>query len=234
VLLQHGFARGPQVLDALAARLVAQGYLVVRPWIRSFGRRRGMTVPAHVVEVAAAAVALAPGVARWSVVGHSAGGAVAAASAAALIASGCRIERLVLVDPNESTTPMLVPGVSAVADAEGAAAITVLAAEPGRCNRRGRGPDQILTAAPGALALRIVGGTHCEIEGDAADVVCRGLCGGASDPGRTDLLHRLIADACAGGDEEPVWGSGNPIVVSGLSEGTLQRITADRSDPRGA
>jgi hypothetical protein len=45
---------------------------------------------------------------------------------------------------------------------------------------------------PGFVGLRMVGGTHCEIEGAAADLVCRGLCGGASDPQRSARLRELI------------------------------------------
>jgi pimeloyl-ACP methyl ester carboxylesterase len=224
VLLQHGFARGPSVLDVLAARLLAEGFVVVRPWIRSFGRRRGMTVPEHVRDVAEAAIGLAPTVGAWTVVGHSAGGAVAAASAEGLLASGRNVGALVLVDPNESLTPMLIPGVAAMAAAGGPGSVRVLAAEPGRCNRQGRGPSMIAAAVPDADLLRIVGGTHCEIEGEAADVVCRRLCGGPSDPERTDLLHRLVLGACeAGRTGSAGWGGAVEAVTAGLANGALVR-----------
>jgi pimeloyl-ACP methyl ester carboxylesterase len=225
VLLQHGFARGPAVLDALSALLAAHGFVVVRPWIRSFGRRRGMTVPDHVRDVAEAAIGLAPEVGTWTVVGHSAGGAVAAASASGLLDAGHRVGALVLVDPNESLTPMLIPGAVAMAAAGGPGSVRVLAAEPGRCNRQGRGPDMIAAAVPDADLLRIVDGTHCEIEGEAADVVCRRLCGGPSDPQRTALLHALVLGAChAGRSGAPGWGTAEDAVSDGLAAGTLVRL----------
>jgi pimeloyl-ACP methyl ester carboxylesterase len=223
VLLHHGFARGPGVLEVMAATLVATGRTVVRPWIRSFGRARGMTDPDHVTEVARASVALVPEATQWVVVGHSAGGAVAAFGAASLVEqSHASISGLVLVDPNESTVPMLKPGATRVAEHATSSVVRVVAAEPGRCNRQGKGPRDVAAAAPGALMLRVAGGTHCEIEGEAADIVCRRLCGGRSDPTRTDLVHGLVVGSCDALERgESGWGSASEVVASGLVAGTL-------------
>jgi hypothetical protein len=82
----------------------------------------------------------------------------------------------------------------------------------------------IAEAVPDADLLRIVGGTHCEIEGEAADVVCRRLCGGPSDPDRTDLLHRLVLGACeAGRTGTTGWGTAAGSVAEGLANGALVR-----------
>jgi pimeloyl-ACP methyl ester carboxylesterase len=197
VLLMHGFARGPSVLDEFTAALVAAGSRVVRPHIRSFGRRRGMTDPDFLGAAARAAMAQVDPTRPTVVIGHSAGGACAAHVAAELHRAGHPVLGVVLVDPNESLTPMLVPGVEYLGRL-GAEAIRVAAAEPGRCNRKGLGPQTVASLAPGFVGVRIVGGTHCEIEGTAADLVCKAACGGASDPERTSMLHALLVGWVAG------------------------------------
>jgi hypothetical protein len=97
----------------------------------------------------------------------------------------------VLVDPNEAMTPMLIPALPAIVTRE-QRALRLVVAEPGRCNRQGLTPRLVGEQVPGFIGLRMVGGTHCEIEGGAADVVCRRLCGGASDPVRSARLRALI------------------------------------------
>ncbi len=191
VLLMHGFARGPRVLDELVADLVAAGARVVRPHIRSFKRKSGMTDPGFIAAAAEASLTVLRGTGPLVLIGHSAGGASAAHAAGHLIAQGVAIEGVVLVDPNEGMSPMLVPALPAIV-AKDVRALRLAAAEPGRCNRQGLTPRLVAEEVPGFVGLRMVGGTHCEIEGTAADVVCRRLCGGASDPQRSARLRALI------------------------------------------
>jgi pimeloyl-ACP methyl ester carboxylesterase len=201
-IVVHGFARGPKVLDAVSGALVQRGIAVARPAIKSFGRKDGLTDPAFLDALAPEVAALLPSGVPVVVMGHSAGGGVAALIAARLLPD---VAGLVLVDPNESLTPMLVPGVQAVAEL-GRHSIRVAAAEPGRCNRRGLGPRTVMEHDAGALVVRMVGGTHCEIEADAADLVCRTLCGGRSDGARVEALHALLGawvSALAAPDHEP-------------------------------
>jgi pimeloyl-ACP methyl ester carboxylesterase len=191
VLLMHGFARGPRVLDELVDELVAAGVRVVRPHIRSFKRKAGMTDPGFIAAAAEAALTVLRGSGPLVVMGHSAGGAGAAHAAGHLIAQGVVVAGVVLVDPNEGMSPMLIPALPAIV-AKDARALRLAVAEPGRCNRQGLTPRLVADEVPGFVGLRMVGGTHCEIEGAAADLVCRGLCGGASDPQRSARLRALI------------------------------------------
>lgn len=203
VLLMHGFARGPGVLDELVDDLTAAGCRVVRPRIKSFARGGGMTDPAFIAAAAESALAVLPGSGPLVVVGHSAGGAGAAHAAGHLATREVAVSGLVMIDPNEAMTPMLLPALPSIIN-DDERVVRVVAAEPGRCNRQGLTPRLVARQVPGSVVLRMVGGTHCEIEGSAADLVCRGLCGGASDPVRAARLRALVTAwvlGLAAGDE---------------------------------
>lgn len=224
VLLMHGFARGPRVLDELVDDLVAAGCRVARPHIRSFKRRGGMTDPEFLAAAAESAIGVLEGQGPVIVMGHSAGGAGAAHAAAHLLACGVAVRGVVLVDPNESLTPMLVPALDVLAALD-RQALRLAVAEPGRCNRQGLGPRMIAEHGASFVGVRMVKGTHCEIEGAAADIVCRRVCGGASDPVRSARLRGLLTawvSGIAAADDRGL--PGHPIFDDLVAQGHARAL----------
>lgn len=141
--VQHGFLRSGAGLAGLAGLLSAAGFAVVRPDIASLRPTRSMHDPSWLTEVAltiARAVdigipqsrgVVAPG--GWTLIGHSAGGAVAVHAAACLAArhAGERVDSLVLLDPVDTVGGIL--GAALPGSPRG----TVHACRPSRCNRQG-------------------------------------------------------------------------------------------------
>lgn len=143
VWLQHGFTRSGADLAGLAGLLADAGYAVVRPDIPSFRPTRSMHDARWLTEVAltvARAVDVGIPQARgvraagaWSLVGHSAGAAVAVHVAACLDArhGDAGVASVVLLDPVDTVGRLL------AAALPGAPQGTVHACRPSRCNRHG-------------------------------------------------------------------------------------------------
>ena len=158
--LQHGFARRASALAGCAQLLASEGIAVVRPDIAWWRPRRSMHDPtwltaasvtiARAVEVglpqARGVGAGAPG--TWTLVGHSAGGAVVAHAAACLQARQHRVTgtgggddiasvaALVLLDPVDTVGGLLAGALPAL-EPEIRDSSTVHACRPSRCNRHG-------------------------------------------------------------------------------------------------
>ena len=160
--VQHGFGRRASALAGCADLLAAEGIAVVRPDIAWWRPRRSMHDPAWLtaasVTIARAVEAGLPqargvGVgapAIWTMVGHSAGGAVVAHAAACFAArqhptpsdslsgwSGVSdVAGLVLLDPVDTVGGLLAGALSALEPSLRDRS-TVHACRPSRCNREG-------------------------------------------------------------------------------------------------
>jgi hypothetical protein len=179
VWLQHGFARKPSHLEGIAQALLAAGMAVLRPALSSFSRPRQLDDPTLIAvlarRLAAEGARLAPG-RPFCIVGHSAGGAAVVHGAATLTADGAPPAGLVLLDPNESLTHLMVPALPTLSDLDVMAAV----APPNRCNRKGEAAGLLAAARTGFFGVEVIRGGHCDAEG-RADLVCRAACG-ATDP----------------------------------------------------
>lgn len=141
--VQHGFMRSGADLAGLAGLLASAGYAVVRPSIPSLRPVRSMHDPGWLTEVAlTVSRAVEVGIPQsrgiraagpWSLIGHSAGGAVAVHVAACLAARhrGAGIASLLLLDPVDTVGGLLATAVP------GAPRGLVHACRPSRCNRGG-------------------------------------------------------------------------------------------------
>ncbi len=149
--VQHGFARRSAALAGLAQLLAGDGIAVVRPDIAWWRPRRSMhdatwltaasLTIARAVEVGlpqARGVGVgAPAV--WTMVGHSAGGAVVAHAAACLEArsgDSAGVAGLVLLDPVDTVGGLLAGVFPALEDSLRDRAV-VHRCRPSRCNRQG-------------------------------------------------------------------------------------------------
>ncbi len=149
--VQHGFARRSSALTGLAQLLAGDGIAVVRPDIAWWRPRRSLhdatwltaasLTIARAVEVGlpqARGVGVgAPGI--WTMVGHSAGGAVVAHAAACLqarlsVSNG--VAGLVLLDPVDTVGGLLAGVLPALEDSLRDRAV-VHRCRPSRCNRQG-------------------------------------------------------------------------------------------------
>ncbi|MFZ9987703.1 MAG: hypothetical protein ACO3ID_09500 [Candidatus Nanopelagicales bacterium] len=155
--VQHGFGRRASALAGCAQLLASEGIAVVRPNIAWWRPRRSMHdatwLTAASVTIARAVEAGIPqsrgiGVdapSIWTMVGHSAGGAVVGHAAACLEARGTppgglsRVAGMVLLDPVDtvggllgSVLPTLEAGERSLRDRS-----TVHSCRPSRCNRQG-------------------------------------------------------------------------------------------------
>ena len=139
--VQHGFVRRGADLDGLAGLLARAGIAVVRPDISSWRPRRSMHDPRWLTEVALtiarsvdAGIPQERGIGAegpWTLLGHSAGGAIAVHAASCLHASGRPIASVVLLDPVDTVGGLLAGSLP------GAPRGTAHACRPSRCNRRG-------------------------------------------------------------------------------------------------
>ena len=141
--LQHGFMRSGAGLAGLAGFLARAGYAVVRPDIPSLRPTRSMHDARWLTEVTLTVsravdvgIPQARGVraaGAWSLIGHSAGAAVAVHAAACLDArhGGAGVASLVLLDPVDTVGGLL------AAALPGAPRGNVHACRPSRCNRHG-------------------------------------------------------------------------------------------------
>ena len=147
--VQHGFGRRASELTGLAQLLAHEGIAVVRPGIAWWRPRRSMhdrtwltaaaVTVARAVEIglpqARGVGAGAPPV--WVLVGHSAGGAVAAHAAACFEARvPGSAAGLVLLDPVDTVGHLLAGDLPAL-EPDLRARASVHACRPSRCNRRG-------------------------------------------------------------------------------------------------
>ncbi len=147
--VQHGFGRRASALAGCAELLAREGVAVVRPDIAWWRPRRSMHdsgwLTAASVTIARAVEAGlpqergvgdgAPGL--WTLVGHSAGGAVVGHSAACLQARVAgSVSSLVLLDPVD-TVGGLLSGVLSALEPALRDRSTVHACRPSRCNRQG-------------------------------------------------------------------------------------------------
>ena len=141
--VQHGFMRSGAGLAGLAGLLARAGYAVVRPDIASLRPTRSMHDARWLTEAAltvsrAVEVGLPQsrgihGAGPWSLLGHSAGGAVAVHVAACLASRhrGADVASLLLLDPVDTVGGLL------AAALPGAPRGLVHACRPSRCNRGG-------------------------------------------------------------------------------------------------
>ena len=141
--VQHGFMRSGAGLAGLAGLLARSGYAVVRPDIPSLRPTRSMHDARWLTEVAlTVSRAVEVGIPQsrgvqasgpWSLLGHSAGGAVAVHVAACLSARhrGPGVASLVLLDPVDTVGGLLSGALP------GAPRGLVHACRPSRCNRGG-------------------------------------------------------------------------------------------------
>ena len=144
--VQHGFTRHASHLTGLAGLLAAAGLAVVRPDVGSFGLTRSIHDAGWITEVAITiARAIETGIPQsrgihatgpWSILGHSAGGAVAVhvASCLATRHQGVPVRALVLLDPVDTPRRLLAGSLDGTAMA---AVGRVHAFRPSRCNRGG-------------------------------------------------------------------------------------------------
>lgn len=153
--VQHGFARRASAVEGVADLLAHAGFVVVRPDIAWWRPRRSMHdrawLTAASVTIARAAEggllrdrglgADAPP--RWTLVGHSAGGAVVGHAAACLQERAPdAVATLVLLDPVDTVGGLLAGALPALdADAGRGGSLrersSVHACRPSRCNRHG-------------------------------------------------------------------------------------------------
>lgn len=141
--VQHGFLRSGAGLAGLAGLLSRAGYAVVRPDIPSLRPTRSMHDPRWLTDVAlTVSRAVDVGIPQsrgiesagpWSLLGHSAGGAVVVHVAACLAARhrGAGVASLLLLDPVDTVGGIL------SAALPGAPRGLVHACRPSRCNRGG-------------------------------------------------------------------------------------------------
>jgi pimeloyl-ACP methyl ester carboxylesterase len=147
--VQHGFGRRASALAGLADLLARDGIAVVRPDIAWWRPRRSMhdrtwLTAATVTLARAVEIGLpqARGVGEgappvWTLVGHSAGGAVAGHAAACLEARiPGSVAGLVLLDPVDTVGGLLAGDLPAL-DADMRDRARVHACRPSRCNRQG-------------------------------------------------------------------------------------------------
>ena len=151
--VQHGFLRRGGDLDGLAGLLAGAGLAVVRPDIASLRPRRSLHDVRWLTEVALtisraveAGIPQSRGVdarGAWSLVGHSAGGAVAVHAAACLHANDRPVAGVILLDPVDTVGGLLagsLPGAARqgrLGRPAGPALGIVHACRPSRCNRQG-------------------------------------------------------------------------------------------------
>jgi alpha-beta hydrolase superfamily lysophospholipase len=151
--LQHGFGRRASALAGCAGMLASLGIAVVRPDIAWWRPKRSMhdatwltAMSVTLARAVEAGIPQARGVgvgapAVWTLVGHSAGGAVVGHAAACLEArEPGSVAILVLLDPVDTVGGLLagaLPALDGAADGGLRARSRVHACRPSRCNRRG-------------------------------------------------------------------------------------------------
>lgn len=207
--LQHGFARGRDRMADLAAHYSAAGYLVMTTSLRSvdpFGRAVAHLVDntrflARMADVLSGRDgALLESLRSTGVdvdmprsllmAGHSAGGDAVAFVAGRLTTEGSAdLRGVVLLDPVTSVRGSnLATGLGALQRAH--VPVRIVAAAPGRCNRRGSGVDTALQHMPGFAGIRLTTGSHADAEGANTDRLAVRLCG-APLPGNVAALRAL-------------------------------------------
>lgn len=150
--VQHGFGRRASALAGCAGMLAREGIAVVRPDIAWWRPKRSMHDPTWLTAMSVTiARAVEVGIPQdrgvgidaplaWTLVGHSAGGAVVGQAAACLRAREShgvsRVLGLVLLDPVD-TVGGLLAGVLPALDEDLRGASDVHACRPSRCNRQG-------------------------------------------------------------------------------------------------
>jgi len=148
--VQHGFGRRASALAGVARLLAGEGIAVVRPDIAWWRPRRSMHdmtwLTAATVTIARAVEAGLPqarGVGAgapeaWTLVGHSAGGAIVMHAAACLEARCAgSVSGMVLLDPVDTVGGLLAGAMPAVDSAGLRERSRVHACRPSRCNRQG-------------------------------------------------------------------------------------------------
>jgi hypothetical protein len=231
VWLQHGFARSGSRVADLADALAADGFVVVSPTIDAFGDcslNGVMTLLPGIADLLADAPApgslldaarRAAGIAgvsldrlpnRLALIGHSAGAAAMTQVAGELVArrsDDVDLRILLLLDPVENRAGSMAESLPGLAGVE----VLAISAPPDRCNANASGTGVLARLATGFIGVQLVGGCHCDAEGDSTNVVCTAVCG-ESDPEDVATLATLarawVAGAVDGARRDAVYPGG--------------------------
>lgn len=205
--LQHGYARNPHYLNALAAAFADVGLVVAMPTVESFRRKRSINDEDFLDGIGAALADVtrtdglvrdvvtragrqigrdvdATALTRLVLVAHSAGCAVVARAARRALADGTPIRGVVLLDATDNLAKSFTSSVGGLVGVP----VRGVFAQPSWCNRKGQGARALLAARDGFVGIRLTTGTHCDAEGRDTDRVCRTMCG-KPDPANVDVLY---------------------------------------------
>ncbi|RUP49258.1 hypothetical protein BC936DRAFT_142928 [Jimgerdemannia flammicorona] len=207
VWLQHGFARSSSNVKDLATKYAANGgFLVMAPSMGSIGAcsvntadpfisiaglfgdyvsGTGAIVTAINSAATKAGVSLPTLPANFLFSGHSAGGAGVTA-AAGKVATNPNFRGLVLLDPVDTLTSVMVPALANLTSTK----IQMVSSPPVLCNSLQSGTKAVLKHHAGFVGVQLKSGCHCDPEGSSTDLLCNLGCG-FSKPKNVAALQTL-------------------------------------------
>jgi hypothetical protein len=189
VLIQHGFLRMNKHLFSLARGFEAAGFLVVVPTLGT-GQMHNEKFAAAFMEAMGSSEFLPfefPIPKSVLFVGHSLGSKfVTQAAEAAVQTGGWDIKGTLLLDPVESQ-----------GDIERSLKMIhhlptfMFAAKPHACNQKGNARAFVSRIGTNFRAYEVVGGSHCDAEGQTTDILCRIICGKVSEAGKAVVSETI-------------------------------------------